>query len=72
MINLTDEEYRKFALWCRQEADSYEAITSQMEKVGPAMEIVAEINRSKMLAYRFVADHLDSTERSTIGGNRDG
>ena len=67
MINLSDDEYRKFSLWCRQEAESYEAITNQMEKAGGvAMETVAKANRAKMHAYRIVAQQLDSTEKITL------
>lgn len=68
MINLTDEEYRKFSLWCRQEADSYEAITAQMEKgsLGVVMDTMAKANRAKIVAFRVVSQHMDSTERTTI------
>ena len=65
MINLTDEERRKFAAWLMQEAHSNDVIIKQMEKL-PGLETGIKKYRLEAAAYLMIARRLESTEKMTI------
>lgn len=66
MILLTKEERIRFATHCQLEAESYEGMAKQMEKL-PNMEPMVKHQRRYAFAYAIVAKHLLSQEEQTIG-----
>lgn len=68
---LTAEERLRFAHYCREEAASYSGLCEQAEKI-PGMGPLLEHHRRYAVAYRIVADHLESVQEFTVGALREG
>lgn len=69
MVNLTAQEREKFAAYCRQEAESADAMAKQMAKGGmppPVMEAMAKKYRTEAMAHAMVAKYLVSWEEMEI------
>jgi hypothetical protein len=64
-VTLTEEERRKFAAYCQEEALSYFGLAEQAAKL-PAGEIMALPMRRNAAAYALVARHLSATEEMTL------
>lgn len=67
LINLTKDERERFAAYCQLEAESYDGMAKQMEKL-PNMEPMVKHQRQFAIAFAVVAKHLFSQEEQTIGG----
>jgi len=60
-MNLTDEERRKFAEYCTQEAKTYAGLAIEMEKLPMGIRIAVPI-RTKAMAFAVVAQNLSNVE----------
>ena len=68
MINLTDDERRRFVLWLRQEAKVARGLVGQMKKLGYGMEPIIKHEEIRIAAKLLIARELDSTETMVVGG----
>lgn len=68
MINLTDQEREKFALYLEQDAASNSAMAEQMKKMDPAgaMGMLAKKYKAEAAAAMIVAAKLRSIEVDTV------
>ena len=68
MINLTDQEREKFALYLEQDAASNRAMAAQMEKMDPTgtMGMLATKYKNEATAAMIVAAKLRSIETDTV------
>lgn len=64
---LEPEERQRFAGYCRENAESCDAMARQMDAM-PHIEAVARLNRMKAMAYTIVANDLESVEDECIFG----
>ena len=70
MVNLTDAEREKFALYLEQDAASNSALAAQMEKMDPTgtMGMLATKYKNEAAAARIIAAKLRSIETSEVRG----
>lgn len=62
-MNLTDEELRKFADYCKETARENLGLAEQMEKLGtPMVEVLAKKYRVEAQAFAIVAGILERME----------
>lgn len=66
MITLTAEERRKFAEYCREQAESYAGIVKQVDLL-PNGEVLAKPIKLRMTAFIVVGLYLEGTQEQTIG-----
>lgn len=68
MVNLTDQEREKFALYLEQDAASNRAMAAQMEKMDPTgtMGMLATKYKNEAAAAMIVAAKLRSIETDTV------
>ena len=67
MINLTQQERDKFALWLEQEAESDKIMLEQIKKL-PGQAKFGVRFEQRIMAYLIVSALLKSTEDFSIGG----
>lgn len=68
MVNLTDAEREKFALYLEQDAASNRAMAAQMEKMDPTgtMGMIATKYKNEAAAAMIVAAKLRSIETDSV------
>ena len=60
---LTVQERQRFVRYCREEAESYRLLLTQVEKLGPQVaKIMGPMHQRLTEAYMIVADHLEEVE----------
>ncbi len=64
---LTDQERERFAAWLEHEAATDIGIIDQLEKMGPAMTIVAAHKKAEASAALLIARKLRATQGDSIG-----
>ena len=67
MIDLTEEERRKFAAYCAQEALSYRELVEQAMKLPGGSALAAPLVQQRN-AYAIVCRHLEKAERVILNG----
>lgn len=67
MINLTDQERRKFSRWLEQEADTQKQLIDQMEKLGPGSAMFLPHMKTELAAMIIIYRKLDDVEVMSIG-----
>lgn len=60
-MNLTDDERRRFVIYCRHEAASIRGIAEQMQKIN-VPEFIISHRLTEASAFEIVARILDTTE----------
>jgi len=66
MINLTDEERNKFALYLMQEAEIDKGMIAQMEKIKSPTFVIDDY-KNKMAAKLIIAKMIFNTETMNVG-----
>lgn len=68
MIKLTDEERRKFAAYCKQEAISFDSFAEQFKKIPGLANSLGSRERNKAAAFAIVGAEIDpdNWEKMTI------
>ena len=64
-MTLTNEERRKFAAWCRQEAADIDAMTRQMERLRVPTALLSR-RRAEAMALTVAGAYLASWEPITV------
>jgi hypothetical protein len=69
---LTDEERLKFVVYCRDAANSADAISRQFEAMNATVYAeLAKREKYKAIAYSIVAQDLEICESFTVSGSID-
>lgn len=68
MISLSKKEREKFAIYCKQIAETNDAMAKQIERSvqGPMGKQMAKMERLRAIAYATVSKDLLSSEEQTI------
>jgi hypothetical protein len=70
MINLSAQERDRFATWLEQEAESDDAMATQLGKLPGNYEAMRSKWNAEALAARVIARKLRSIETETLRGGR--
>jgi len=67
MINLTQQEREKFALWLKQDAETDKGMIEQLKKIN-APEVIINKKGKEMIAKMIVSNMLIKIEDVSLGG----